>query len=127
MSSNQYPIGIYFSTKKDIKKAKELRSETIETGVIEYDSEYSPPSPSYYPMIEEYVLPRWTEKTNNDDIHPGMSQPSRKRPIIQDEYDEDNYTLARSSVNGGTAIRRPQKEIVTTKYGNDSLEKHKSC
>ena len=72
-----------------------------ESEYVYYESEPTAPYKNYYETYDlgEYVLPPQTGGHNLYTNEPTIATSSRqtKAKVIQDEYDEDNYTLARTS------------------------------
>ena len=114
---------------------------TVEEGVIEYDMDDSPPtsrphspvpstslssSSSRSPSpIGEYVLSKPTPKIQKDDFQVSTPVNRQKKQVVQDEYDEDHYTLARTE--NQVDVARSDLEIIPTenleKNSSDSSEK----
>ena len=70
-------------------------------------------------MIGEYVLEKPTPKHNENET----PEPRRKKPVIQDIYDEDHYTLARPSVYSTGSPRNEERERDDTSSSNTKQEK----
>ena len=88
-------------------------------------------SPSRISSIhEEYVLSNPSEDSNQVSAPTSIPQPRRTRQVIQDEYDEDNYTLARTSddINDGarTAQHEDGQQLTQSKVNKKcTMTKHK--
>ena len=93
MSSNQNLEDIYFTSPEDIKG--KIKFPSNEEDVVEYDMDESPSHSRPYSMTEEYVLPNFKQYENQSAHQAEINRPRPQKPIIQDEYDEDHYTLAR--------------------------------
>ena len=125
MSFDQDPIEVHFCPPLGIKEKD--KCQTNEHGVVEYYMDESQPSSRPYSMTEEYVLANPVKETNRDDI-PEEIQPSRRqKPVVQDEYDEDNYCLARPSEDGSNSTRTEQKEDEEKMHTNASKENQGRC
>ena len=94
----------------------DLEDSIIEQSAIEGSSSSSGP----VSMIGEYVLEKPTPKHDQNET----PEPRRKKPVIQDIYDEDHYTLARPSVYN--AHRNEEREIEETSSSNAQQEKYET-
>ena len=112
MSCDKDPIEVYFCPPPKINVNK--NPGTNETGkepgpndfgVIEYYMEESPSSFRRGSSTDEYVLSNPVEIKCKNDTQVGAQQPRQKKPVIQDEYDENHYCLARPSDDGTDTIR----------------------
>ena len=143
MSFDENPIDIYFTSPQDIKG--KLKPRTDEEGVVEYDmDDYPPRSRPYsmtseysmtgeyvltpscsraYSMTGEYVLPDPKLKNYGQDIPADMQQPRPKKTVIQDEYDEDHYTLARPTESYADTVHR-EKSLDGEKKDSNLAKRH---
>ena len=77
------------------------------TGDEDFFEYYEKDSPSHsrpQSIPEEYVLANPSEESNPNDSHDRNPITRRAKPIIQDEYDEDHYTLAWPSKGENDAV-----------------------
>ena len=95
---------------------------TRDENFFEYYEEDSPIPSRPQSITEEYVLANPSE--NPIDSQDTILQPRRSRQVIQDEYDEDNYTLARDSNDGMVSVS-PDKNNSDTPFGCCALSKNK--
>ena len=100
MSSEESSTEMYFTSPEDIKA--KIKPPLEEEGVIEYDIDDSPSSSRTCSMTVEYVLPNSNLESNQRETQAEVQRSRPFWPVIQDEYDENNYCLARS-VEDGTA------------------------
>ena len=74
-------------------------NQEFESGVVYYESESTDvcENESVLDDIGEYVLPPQNRgnNTNSNEPQPSTTPQRSPRQVIQDEYDEDHYTLAR--------------------------------
>ena len=98
------------------------KTPTRDENFFEYYEEDSPIPSRPQSITEEYVLANPSE--NPIDSQDTILQPRRSRQVIQDEYDEDNYTLARDS-NDGTVSVSPDNNNGDTPFGCCALSKNK--
>ena len=114
MSSEDSSTDIYFTSPEDIKvKIKPVMIEPSpvdEEGVIEYDIDDSPSSSRTCSMTGEYVLPNSNQESNQLEINAESQHSRPKRPVIQDEYDDDLYCLARSVEDGTATVRADEND-----------------
>ena len=73
------------------------KTPTGDEDFFEYYEMDSPTPSRYQSITEEYVLANPSEESNPIDSQNTIPQPRRAKQVIQDEYDENNYTLARAS------------------------------
>ena len=93
MSFNQNLEDICLTSPEDIKG--KIKFPANEEDVVEYDMNETPSHSRPYSMTEEYVLPNFKQNENQTTSQAEINRPRPKKPVIQDEYDEDHYTLAR--------------------------------
>ena len=77
---------------------------TGDENFFEYYEKDSPSLSRPQSVTEEYVLANPSEESNPIDTQDRDPLPKRTRPIIQDEYDEEHYTLARPSESENDAV-----------------------
>ena len=88
-------------------------------------------SPSRASSIQEEYFPAYPSEDSNQVSAPtSIPQPRRTRQVIQDEYDEDNYTLARPSNDCNAAVRTAQhkdgQQLTQTQVNKKcAMTKHK--
>ena len=74
-------------------------NQEFESGVVYYESESTDvcENESVLDDIGEYVLPPQNRGNNTNSNEPQASKTPRRPPkqVVQDEYDDDHYTLAR--------------------------------
>ena len=100
------------------------KTPTGDENFFEYYEKDSPTPSRSQSIPEEYVLANPSEESNPIDSQNTIPQSRRARQVIQDEYDENNYTLARAS-NDGTVIVSPVKNNDDTPFGCCALSKNK--
>ena len=71
------------------------RTDTNEFGEVEYDLDYSPPTSRGDSIECEYVYYEEKPNINLKNVPEEIQKPVRTKKVVQDIYDEDNYTLAR--------------------------------
>ena len=108
MSSEETSTEMYFTSPEDIKA--KIKPPLEEKGVIEYDIDDSPSSSRTCSMTVEYVLPNSNQESNQRETQAEVQRSRPFRPVIQDEYDEEFYCLARSVDDGSTAARFVEKK-----------------
>ena len=103
MSSDESRAEIYFTTTQDIKG--KIQPRFNEEGVLEYDLDkvLSSSRPSSMPV--EYVLSNSIQESNQHENQAEVQHFRLERPIIQDEYDEELYCLARSDEDSKAPVR----------------------
>ena len=115
MYLNQNERGVYLSPTSDTHSNS--RSFTNDAEYVEYDMDDSQTSS----MTGEYVLSSSTPQHNqNQPIKP-------RKPVIQDIYDEDDYTLARPDQYGYDAVKPEQKKEVEKKDSDTSSGGTRCC
>ena len=119
MSIEESSIDIYFTSPLDIKG--KIKPPIDEEGVIEYDIDHSQSSSRTCSMTEEYVLPNSNQESNQHEMKAELQHSRPIKPVIQDEYDEDLYCLARSVEDGTASVRSDANE--KPKYSNIWLSK----
>ena len=118
MSIEESSIDIYFTSPLDIKG--KIKPPIDEEGVIEYDIDHSQSSSRTCSMTEEYVLPNSNQESNQHEMKSELQHSRPIKPVIQDEYDEDLYCLARSVEDGTASVRSDVNE--KPKYYDHTLE-----
>ena len=103
MSDDESPTDLYFTSPEDIKG--KVKPPIDEDGVVEYDMDESPPSSRPCSMKVEYVLSNSNQESIQHDIESEVQHYRPKRQVIQDEYDEELYCLARTVEDGGAVVR----------------------
>ena len=119
MSSEDISTDIYFTSPEDIKG--KIKPPVDERGVIEYDIDDSTSSSRTCSMTGEYVLPNSNLESNQLEIKEEVQHSKPKRPVIQDEYDEDLYCLARSVEDDTGTVRSAEND--NPKYSDIWLTK----
>lgn len=117
MSSDQDPVDIYFSSPEAIKEI--ARTKKKEGDEVEHNLEDTPRSFRTNSMSEEYVCstmseqyvsPKTLPETNHDDVKPENQRPRRKKLAVQNEYDEDHYSLAVCPENDSNSFQDDKVE-----------------
>lgn len=128
MSLNQNFEDIYFTSPEDIKGKIMLPAN--EEDVVECDVDESASNSRPYPMTEEYVLPNFKQNENQIALQAEFDRPRPKKPVIQDEYDEDHYTLARpvedSNYSGSYSVTANVDDD-ENKKSSPSAGRYKNC
>ena len=114
MSSHQNESGVYLSPPSDTNSR--MRSFTNDAGEVEYYMDDSPTSS----LTGEYVLSSSTP-------HDQMQQSRPKKPVIQDIYDEDHYTLVRPDQYGYHAVGPEKKKEMEKKDSGTSAGGTRCC
>ena len=97
------------------------RTDTNEFGEVEYDLDYSPPTSRGDSIECEYVYYEEKPKINLKNVPKEIPQPVRTKKVVQDIYDEDNYTLARPTSDSSLHdINTPQAVDDKTSSANNS-------
>ena len=110
MISDKSTTEIYFTTSQDMKGKIEPQFE--EKGVVEYDLDKSLSSSRPCSMPVEYVLSNTIHKSNQLENQAELKHLRLERPVIQDEYDEELYCLARKDGDGDAAVMSYEKNEI---------------
>ena len=119
MSSEESSTEMYFTSPEDI--TGKIKPPVDEEGVIEYDIDDSPSSSRTCFMTVEYVLPNSNQESYQHEVQAEVQHSRPMRPVIQDEYDEELYCLARSVEDGADTVRSDENNI--PKYSDIWLTK----
>ena len=104
------------------------RTDTNEFGEVEYDLDYSPPTSRGDSIECEYVYYEEKPKINLKNVPEEIPQPVRTKKVVQDIYDEDNYTLARPTSDSSLHdINTPQAVDDKTSSANYSKSYDGTC
>ena len=128
MSVNQNLEHVYFTSPEDIKG--KIMFSANEEDVVEYDMDESPSNSRPNSMTEEYVLTNFKQNENQSALQAEINRPRPKKPVIQDEYDEDHYTLARSvkdSSNDSSYSVTTSVDDDENKKSSPSAGRYKNC
>ena len=128
MSFNQNLEDIYFTSPEDIKG--KIKFPANEEDVVEYDMDESPSHSRPYSMTEEYVLPNFKQNENQSARQAEINRPSPKKPVIQDEYDSDDYALARPVEDSSSNSSYSETTNVNDDENKDSspsVGRYKNC
>ena len=123
MSIDENLIGIYFTSPQDIRKKS--KSISHQKDVDEYDTDVSPLSSSPCSITDEYVLPNSKPVYISEEVQVEMEKPRPKRCVVQDEYDDDLYCLARPVEEDAGTIKAEQKKEEENNNPSFGLEKHR--
>ena len=115
MSSHPNESGVYLSPPSDANSR--IRSFTNDAGEVEY---YMDDSPTLS-LTGEYILPSSAAQ------HDQMQHSRPKKPVIQDIYDEDHYTLARPDPYGYEAVRPEKRKEMEKKDSDTSAGGTRCC
>ena len=124
---------VYFTPKAKIDEI--VRRGELEPGKRKKESEYmyeedeiskSSGSNSNY-IREEYVLPLQAIASSSNDLQPTMRPTKPKKPIIQDVYDEDGYTLARNSGFSTNQVRSQNSSNDATNANTSYNKNQRGC
>ena len=107
MNSDESTTEVYFTAPHDIKG--KIQPRFNKEGAIEYDLDKFLSSSRPCSMPVEYVLSNSIQESDQHENQVEEQHFRLERPVIQDEYDEELYCLARSDEDGKAATRSDEK------------------